>query len=179
MNKGLFFLLILLSFQLNAQHQQKDYRLGLFAEGSAHIGFDLASVIGTNEDREKHLTLGLGAQMGVQPLTWLAISGGFRYSYITPNYHLLGYNIQPYFFIGAPENEDFNFLSFKWGKKQNRNLTSMGNWYGHSIGKIEVGDRRQLGQKMELSLDFYDLGQDKFAFIGFSYAIVLFSNKSL
>lgn len=55
----------------------------------------------------------------------------------------------------------------------------MGNWYGLSIGKIEVGDRRQLGQKVELSLDFYDLGQDKFAFIGFSYGIVLFSNKSL
>lgn len=109
MNKGLFFLLILLFFQLNAQHQQKDYKLGLFAEGSAHIGFDLASVIGTNEDREKHLTFGLGAQMGVQPLTWLAISGGFRYSYITPNYHLLGYNIQPYFLL---EHQKMKILIF-------------------------------------------------------------------
>lgn len=178
----LFLLIPILGFA-----QEKPNKLGVFGSIETNIGFDLGDMIRTSNaktDYEKSqlpsgkFNYGFASQIGFQPLNWFALSGGLRYSYIDPNYHLLYFTVQPYFFLGDPRDEDFGFIFVNYGNKMNQTAARNGGFVGLGIGKIEPLSKR-FGHKFQLYLEDQILDGNGNIFIGLSYGIVIFSNQKL
>lgn len=185
MKKILFFLLIISSAECFAQ--EKSIKLGFFSSVDANIGFDLDDIIRSNQvktDYEKSklppgkFNYGLSGMIGFQLLRWFSISGGLRYSYIDPNYHLVYYKVQPQFYVGNNSDDDLNYLFFNFGNKINETAANDAAFVGIGIGRIETLSKR-FGHQFQLHLDYQNLDSDANVFIGFSYGILLFNNKNL
>ena len=167
--------------------QEKPNKLGIFGTLEVGAGFDLADIIRTNQaktDNEKSqlppgkFNYGFTSQLGFQPLHWFALSGGLRYSYIDPNYHLLYAVVQPSFFLGDPKVEDFLYIYGSFGTKINHTASKNAGFAGVGVGKIEPLNRH-FGHKFQLYLEDQVLEGEGNVFIGLSYGIVIFSNKNL
>ncbi|MEJ8590193.1 hypothetical protein JSO54_02960 [Riemerella anatipestifer] len=169
-----------------AQEKKSD-KLGIFTGVNANVGLDLASILRRNNTNTNNHTLnnsrsdekfayGFASELGIQPFNWFAISGGIKYNYVSDNYHLLYYIINPYIFVTKAEDHDFGYIGLKLGKQFNRSAANDTAYWGLSVGKFDASLYRNLGQKFEISLEGYSMGN---WFIGFSYGIVFYSNKSL
>lgn len=167
--------------------QEKPFKLGFFTSIDANIGLDLGDIIRSNQaktDYEKSqlppgkFNYGLSGMIGFQPLNWFSISGGLRYSFIDPNYHLIYYKVQPQFYLGNNGDDDLNYLFFNFGNKLNETAANTAGYVGIGFGKIETLSKR-FGHQFQVHLDYQNLDRDANVFIGFSYGIILFSNKNL
>lgn len=167
--------------------QEKPNKLGVFVSLEANIGFDVAEMIRRNNARTEYeksqlppgkFNYGFTSQIGFQPFNWFALSGGFRYSYIDPNYHLLYYVVQPNFFLGDPKDEEFAYLFGNIGSKINHTAAENAGFIGLGIGRIEPVNK-YLGHKFQIYLEDQVLDGTGNIFLGFSYGLVIFSNKNL
>jgi len=184
MNKIYFFFLLIPAFLFS---QQKPEKLRFFTILEANIGFDVAAII-----REKQVTseyerqnldpgkfnYGFAAQAGFQPINWFALGTGLRYSFVDPNFHVMYWNVQPYFFINNPKDEDFVFLSANYGTQINRTASKNAKFVGISAGFFEPISKH-FGNKFQLNLEVQNFDGNGTFFIGFSYGITFFSNKNL
>lgn len=167
--------------------QKKPNKLGVFGSVEANIGFDLADIIRTKSAQSQYeyerlppgkFNYGFTSQVGFQPLTWLALNGGLRYSYIDPNYHMLYVTVQPQFFLGDPKDEEFKYLFLNLGQKINKTAAKDAGFVGIGVGMIEPVNKN-IGHKFQISLEDQVLDGEGNVFIGVSYGIVFFSNKKL
>lgn len=181
-----FILFILFSIFAFSQ-EKKSLKLGAFGSLEANIGLDLKEIIRRNNatnDYEKYneppgkFNYGFSANAGFQPLKWFAVSGGLRYSYVDPNYHLIYATAQPYFILNNPEDREFVYIFANIGQQINKTAAEKSGFLGLGIGKIEPINER-LGQKFQIYLDDQVIAGEANVFIGISYGIVIFSNKNL
>ena len=181
------FYLLLLFVSTLAFSQEKPAKLGVFGSLEASVGLDLADIIRTNNaqsDYEKSqlppgkFNYGFTSQIGFQPFNWFALSGGIRYSYIDPNYHLLYAMVQPHFFLGDPKDQDFLYIYGNFGTKINQTAAKNAGFAGLGIGKIEPLNKH-LGHKFQLYLEDQVLDGEGNIFIGLSYGVVFLGNKNL
>lgn len=184
MNK-IYFLLLLIPALAFAQ--EKPEKLNFFGTVEANIGFDVAAMIKekqvTSEYERQNLdpgkfNYGFSAQACFQPLNWFALGTGLRYSFVDPNFHVIYWNVQPYFFINDPKDEDFIFLSANYGTQINRTVSKNAKFVGISAGFFEPISNH-LGNKFQVNLEVQDFDRNGTLFIGFSYGITFFSNKNL
>ena len=167
--------------------QQTADRLGFYTTLDADIGLDLASIIRNTKEKtikEQYAEppgkfhYGFSLLAGYQLLNRFSISGGVRYSFIDPNYHLIYYKVQPNFFLGDPKNQDFMYIFANFGSKLNHTAAKNAGFAGIGIGKIEPLNQR-FGHQFQISLDDQIIDGNATVFIGLSYGIILFSNKNL
>lgn len=184
----LLFLMLAPCQLLFSQGTKENLKLGTFGSLQADVGFDLPSILGkklqTNEyeyrysNQKTYFTGGFSSQIGYQPLNWLALAGGIRYSYISPMFHNLYWTVQPYFFITKPENLDFGYFTLQIGRQFNKTQGLDDNGFVQvGVGKFDVINNHT-AQKFQLSLDV-QLADDSIWFLGISYGITFFSNKDL
>lgn len=180
-------LVLFLSTSLSVFAQKKSTKLGVFTSVDANIGFDLASIMRDNQAQNEYeksqlppgkFNYGFSLLTGYQPLNWFSLSGGLRYSYIDPNFHLLYYKVQPNFYINNPEADDLVYLFANFGAKINHTAAKKAGFVGIGIGKTEPLSKR-FGHQFQLSLDDQIIDGNGSIFIGLSYGIILFSNKNL
>lgn len=188
MKKVLYSLLFFSS--LYYSQNKENYKLNFFGSLQADAGLDLGSILKPNrnntnqtasyyDDQPTYFTYGFSAQAGYQPLNWLAFSSGLRYSYITPKFHNVYWMFQPYFFITRPEDKDLGYLTFDFGKQINKTQgSSNSSFVGIGVGKVDL-IKENLAQKFQFNLDVQAIPEDPIWFLGFSYGIVIFSNKNL
>lgn len=183
MKKASIFSLIFLSFCFNAQEISS--KLGLFGSVDANIGFDVAGMIkqsqATTEYEKQQLkpgkfNYGFSAQAGYQFANWFALGSGLRYSYVDPNFHVVYWNVQPYFFLGNSKSEDYTYISASFGKQINHTASRNAKNYGIYFGKFEPINSH-LGNKFQISLDVQDFDGNGTLFLGITYGLVFFSNK--
>lgn len=167
--------------------QKQSYRLGFFTSIDANVGLDLADIIRTNQAQtefEKEnlppgkYNYGFNLLAGYQPLNWFSISGGLRYSYIDPNYHMLYYKVQPQVYVGNLKDEDYTYLFANFGTKINHTAAKQAGFIGLGFGMVEPLSKR-FGHQFQVYLDDQILDGSGNVFIGISYGIILFSNKNL
>ena len=185
MKKHLFFLLLVFSTFVFSQDYPPRKKLGFFTTLDAGVGFDLASLIRNRQAKTDYevsqvppgrYNYGFSSQVGYQPISWFAVAGGLRYSYIDPNYHLLYFTIQPYFFISDKTDDDFLFISAKYGNKINHTAAKNAGFIGISLGKMEALTNN-LGQYFSVNLEDQVLDGEGTFFVGLTYGLMLFSNK--
>lgn len=185
MKRFLFIFLIIISSSSFAQESPK--KLGVFTSFDVNIGLDLADMIRRNRVQSDYeesqlppgkFNYGISGMIGFQPLKWFAISGGLRYSYIDPNYHMVYWKVEPKFIINDALDEDFGYLFVNFGNKINETNANNASFVGIGIGKTETLSKR-FGHQFQVSLDFQKIDHDTNIFIGISYGIILFSNKNL
>lgn len=185
MNRSLLFFLLV--FSACAFGQEKAQKLGFHASLDANIGLDLADIIRTRQAKSDYeisqlppgkFNYGFSAMAGYQPLSWLSLNGGLRYSYIDPNFHLIYYKIQPNFYLGDPNDEDFLYLFTNFGMKINETAAQKAGFFGIGVGKIEPLSTR-FGHQFQAHLDIQGIDDEALVFVGLSYGITLFSNKNL
>lgn len=181
------FVIVLILFSPLIFAQEKPLKLGVFSTIDLNIGFDLPAIIKNNQAESEYeksqlppgkFNYGSSFMMGFHAVSWFSVSGGFRYSYIDPNYHLLYYKIQPQFYVGNPRDEDFLYLFANFGMKLNQTAAKKAGFFGIGVGKIEPLSKR-FGHQFQISLDNQVTDNESNIFLGFSYGIVLFSNKNL
>lgn len=167
--------------------QEKSYKLGFFSSIDANIGFDLGDIIRTNQAQTQYekdqlppgkYNYGFNFLAGYQAFKWFSISGGFRYSYIDPNYHLLYYKVQPQFYLGNLKDEDYTYLFANFGTKINQTAAEQAGFVGIGVGFVEPISKR-FGHQFQINLDDQILDGNGIIFIGISYGIIIFSNKNL
>lgn len=187
MRKALFLILILSNISVSSQ--TKDYRLGVFGSAQADLGLDASFWFRRNQEknnnnnsssREKrdfHITYGTQAQIGWQPLHWLGIAGGLRYSYISNKYHNVYAMVQPYFFLSPKDEEEKSYITLALGKQINNTQGfSNGGFVQLGIGRIDLMEKH-IAQKIQLNLDVQPAGNNTIIFIGLSYGIVFHSRR--
>lgn len=180
---------LLIFFSLIGSAQQKElYKLKFFGTVQSDVGFDLATVIrkpdqqtglyNAEDQSSMHFSYGFTGQVGYQPVNWLALSGGLRYSYISTKFHNVYWVVQPYFFTSDADSKDFNFLTIFFGTQLNTTQGLRNNrFFGMGLGKFDlVGNN--LAQKIQLNLDIQQ-AEKALWFVGFSYGITVFSNKNI
>lgn len=182
--------IILLFFLFNYTlffSQEESTKLGVFTSFDANIGLDLADIIRTSqaetqEEKDRlppgKFNYGFSALAGIQPFNWFSVSGGLRYSYIDPNYHLLYYKLQPQFYLGDPKDEEFTYLFANFGSMINHTAAKQAGFVGIGVGFVEPLSKR-FGHQFQINLDDQILDGNGNIFIGISYGIILFSNKNL
>lgn len=146
-------------------------KLNFFGIAQADIGLDLGSIINPDTDtggtpkyyyneKPTYFTYGFTAQAGYQPLNWLGLSSGLRYSFISPKFHNLYWHVQPYFFFSPSENKDFNYLTLNFGRQINSTQGRSANGFiGIGIGKFDLAGEN-LAQKLQLNLDVHTTSDD-------------------
>ena len=180
-------LLFFIASSIFLYSQKTTTKLGVFTSLDANIGFDLGSMIRNSKaktDYEKSklppgkYNYGFSVLAGYQPFNWFSVSGGLRYSYIDPNFHLIYYKVQPNFYINDPESDDLVYLFANFGNKINHTAAKNAGFVGIGIGAIEPLSKR-FGHQFQVSLDDQIIDGESSVFIGISYGIILFSNKNL
>lgn len=160
-------------------------KLGAFGSVEVNAGFDLADIIRTknakNDFERRQLppgkfNYGVTSLVGFHPLNRLALSGGLRYSYIDPNYHLLYAVVQPELVLGTLEDENFNYLFANFGQKINHTAAADAGLVGLGFGTVEsLG--KNFGHKLQVYVEDQITAGEANIFVGISYGIILFSNK--
>ena len=185
--KRIFLILLLIISATSFAQDETPKRLGFFTSIDANVGFDLGSIIKNNQANDDYersqlppgkFNYGISAMVGYQPWKWFAISGGSRYSYIDPNYHLIYWKVEPKFIISDALDEDLGYLFFNFGNKINETAASKAGFVGIGFGKIETLSKR-FGHQFQIYLDVQRIDNESPVFVGFSYGIILFSNKNL
>ncbi len=187
MKKFYIFTLILVSAIYFGQ-EKENLKLNFFGGIQTDIGLDLGSIIrkpenpndyySTQDQFPTYFTYGFTAQVGYQPLNWLALATGIRYSYISPKFHNIYWSVQPYFFMNNLRDKDFEYLTLNFGKQINSTQGLSNNGFiGIGAGKIDLMNER-IAQKFQLNLDV-QVADDAIWFVGFSYGITFFGNKNL
>ena len=180
------FSLFILGYSVKAQEKIESQKLGVFTSLEAQLGFDLASIFRQKpadqtydqyfkESKPGKFNYGFTGQIGIHPISWFAISGGLRYSYIDPNFHMLYFQVQPYFFVTPPDEKQFGYVFGTFGTKINQTAANHASFGGVGVGRIEPLGKR-FGQKYQIYLEDQVLDGNGTLFIGISYGIVLFSN---
>lgn len=186
MTKYIVPFLLLAGIFVSAQ-KSENHKLGLFSSIEANVGFDLASIIrdkNAKTDYERSqlppgkFNYGFSGQVGFQPWNRFALSSGIRYSYIDPNYHLLYLTAQPSFFLGDPKDEEFTYIFANASMKINQTAATNAGFVGLGIGKV-IPAANRLGNKFQLYLENQVLDGNSSVFVGFSYGLIFFSNKTL
>jgi len=180
--KRIFFVLVCFSSSLiNAQTGKK---IGFYSTLDANLATDLVGIIQpepktpykTENAEAGKFTYGASALVGYQPLSWFSVAGGLRYSYVLPNFHFIYYKLQTNFYVGSKFEEDLTYIFANFGEIINRTAVESAGFFGFGVGKIEpLGSR--FGHHFQLGLDLQSAGEDAVVFVGFSYGIILFSNK--
>lgn len=159
--------------------------MGWYTTVDANIGYDLADIIRTSLSNEDDIiyenqefgrfNYGFSAQIGFQPIRRFSLSAGFRYSYITPNFHLL-YNVfQANYFINLNQSEDFDYIFLKGGSQMNKSAVDDAGFIGIGYGKIEpLG--KHFGHQYQIFMES-QVHHEGTWFIGVSYGITLFNKK--
>ena len=167
--------------------QEKSNKLGFFSSIDANIGFDLGDIIRTNKAQTQYeidqlppgkYHYGFSAMVGYHPLNWFSLSGGLRYSYIDPNFHLIYFKVQPQVFVGDLKDEDYTYFFANFGRKINQTAAKEAGFVGIGFGMIEPFGKR-FGHQFQVNLDDQIIDGSGTIFIGISYGIILFSNKDL
>lgn len=168
-----------------SQDYQPRKNLGFFGTLETNIGFDLASMFKNSQAKTEYerytappgkFNYGVTSQVGYQPISWFALAGGMRYSYIDPNFHLLYWTVQPYFIINDKIDDDYIYLSPKFGSQTNQSAVNNAKFIGINLGKIEAMGNN-LAQQYAVSLETQVIGGESTFFIGPSYGLTLFSNS--
>ncbi len=187
MNKKLPLIFLLMSIVTFSQ-QKENLKLAVFGSVQADVGLDLGSIIrkpqnpeeyySTTNQHPTYFTYGFTGQVGYQPLNWLALSGGLRYSYISPKFHNVYWMVQPYFFISNPIDREFQYITFNFGRQMNTTQGLSNNGFvGIGAGFYDLVSNH-FAQKIQLNLDV-QTADDAVWFLGLSYGITIFSNKNL
>lgn len=183
--KKLYFLFLLIPTIIFSQ--EKSNKLGFFGTAEANVGFDVGAMIKENQvtseyERQKldpgKFNYGFTTQVGFQPLQWFAMGTGLRYSYVNPNFHVIYWTLQPYFIISSPKDDEFTFISINYGSQINNTASKNAKLIGLSVGFFEP-ITKNLGNKFQLSLEAQNFDGNGTLFLGFTYGILLFSNKKL
>jgi hypothetical protein len=178
------FLLISFCSSLLIFSQEKTSKsvMGFYFNPSAHIGFNLArekEVPNTTQyiqpQPPKKLTYGATAIGGYHFLPNFALGGGFRYSFIDDNFHLLYWVIQPKI-IFSPGDNPF-FVEVNYGKQINNAVVSDAEFWGARLG-IQVSYSKRLSQEGGIVLESHKFDNSSAVFVGLSYGITIFSNKN-
>ena len=182
------FYFLLLIFPTLIFSQEKRNKLGFFGSVEANIGYDVAAMIKesqvTNEYERENLdpgkfNYGFSAQAGYQPLNWFALGTGLRYSFVNPNFHVIYWNIQSYFFVNNPEVEENRvYISANFGTQINKTASRNAKVIGLSVGGFGPVTKN-LGNKFQVNLEVQDFDGNGTLFVGFTYGIAIFSNKNL
>lgn len=121
---------------------------------------------------------GIEAEAGYQLLSWWAVSGGVRYHYMEPRFHLLSYTLGAYFFVTPTEDLSFGYINLKYGQQFNQSLINNAQFIHLGAGQIDISETRpHLAQKLEVFIENHQL-IDSHWFIGISYGITLYRNKN-
>lgn len=181
--KKLKYLLILLSVLGFSQENDKLEKMGLYSTTTMNLGLDLVQMIADRgkSDYERQISppgkfnYGFTSVLGYHLFNRFAFGGGFRYSFVDDNYHLVYALFQSKIYLDDPEEEDPLFLNLNFGKQINRTATNNATVLGLEVGKMEVLNNR-FGHQFSLYLDAQIFEQGTL-FVGFSYGITIFSNK--
>ena len=168
--------------------EKENLKLGVFGTLQTDVGLDLGSILRKPQNPNEYysekdqfptyFTYGFTGQIGYQPLNWLALGTGLRYSYISPKFHNIYWTVQPYFFVSNPKDKEFNFITLNFGKQINTTQGLSNNGFiGVGGGFYELA-RERTAQKFQLNLDV-QVADDAVWFLGLSYGITVFSNKNL
>ena len=84
--------------------------------------------------------------------------------------------ILSYFFINDKTDDDFLFISAKYGNKINHTAAKNAGFIGLSIGKMEPMTNN-LGQYFSVNLESQVVDDNGTFFVGLTYGLMLFSNK--
>jgi hypothetical protein len=103
------------------------------------------------------------------------LAGGFRYSFIENNYHLVYVVIQPKI-IFRPGDNPF-FVEVNYGKQINNAVVSNAEFWGARFG-IQVSYSKRLSQEGGIILESHKFDNSNTFFVGLSYGITIFSNKN-
>ena len=183
-----FYLFFVLNFFCFGFSQEKaNYKLGFFSSVEANFGFDLAAMIKSDRAQTEYekqqldpgkFNYGFTAQVGYQPINWFAIGTGLRYSFVDPNFHVIYFTLQPYFFVGNPKDAEFTYLSLNMGRQINQTASRNAGFIGLSIGRFEPINKR-FGNKFQINLETQSFDGEGTLFVGFTYGLTFFSNKEL
>jgi hypothetical protein len=162
--------------------QEKKQKMDFYFNPSLHVG------LGLNKEKEipnntqyiqqkspGKITYGITAIGGYNFLPNFAIGGGFRYSYIEDNFHLVYLMVQPKF-IFAP-GDRLMYIELSYGKQLNHAVVSDSEFWGGRLG-MQVSYSKRLSQEGGIVLEGHRLGNKNPFFIGLSYGIAIFSNKN-
>lgn len=181
--RKILFLILMLS-NISVFSQTKDYRLGLFGSAQADFGPDISFLFRRDKDShyeddndDFYITYGTQAQVGWQPLHWLGIASGVRYSYVSNKYHNVYAVVQPYFFTSPKDDEEKSYITLALGKQINNTQGfSDGGFIQLGLGRIDLMEKH-IAQKIQLNLDVQPAGNNTIIFIGLSYGIIFHSRK--
>lgn len=186
----LFLFISLLSFikTFSQSDEHKNETMGFYISPSVQVGFNLGNKIKSNQhkdsDNYQHnvapylpndFTYGVSVVGGYQVFRFMAIGTGFRYNYITDNFHLLNWAIQPKFFFGKDDGKVV--LELEYGKQINQSIVSNTNYFG---GKLAWQDSLSKGLNQELGVFLYggNYTLSNTYFVGLSFGITIFSQKN-
>lgn len=189
MNKKYFISLVLFSVLGFAQtSESKSKTMEFYVSPNIQIGYNLNNSVKNkqyqNDEYYQHyvrpylpndFTYGIGVVGGYQLLPFFGIGTGIKYNYISDNFHLLNWVVQPKFFIGKDEQK-FT-IELEYGKQFNHSNISNTKYFG---GKIGYQDSFSKNLNQEFGLFLYN-GNYTFSntkFIGISYNITFFSNRN-
>lgn len=181
--KRLFIFFLLISLVGKAQERRE--KLGFFGSIDANMGIDLVKLIRKNTEEGNTIqtmkpgkfSYGFASQIGFQPLDWFSVSSGLRYNFIDPNFHLLYFTVNPYFFIGDKNSPDYHFIFAKFGNKINRTAVEKAAFVSLGFGKIEPLNEH-VGHQFQIAIEDQILDNSGNFFIGLTYGIVFFSKKN-
>ena len=184
------FLCILIAALVSAQEYPNRKPLGLFSGIDANIGYDLGAIIRTATENTENiydpyqydtrqkpgrLNYGFTYLAGYQPFSRFSFAGGFRYSYVDPNFHIIYALAQANVYLGPLYEEDFQYIFVRGGGMLNHSAVSNAGFFGVGFGKIEpLGNH--FGHFFQMYIESQVLDQGT-AFLGISYGIILFGNK--
>ena len=181
------FYILILFFSSFLFGQEKSKKLGFFTTVEANLGFDLGAIIKesqvTNEYEKRNLdpgkfNYGFAAQVGYQPLNWLALGTGLRYSYVDPNFHVVYWSLQPYIIVSNSKDEEKYYISPTFGTQINHTASRNAKFFGIGVGAFEPV-KNKFANKFQVNVEVQDFDGNGTVFVGFTYGITLFSNKNL
>ncbi|WP_018676175.1 hypothetical protein [Riemerella columbina] len=185
MNKATLSTVLLFVFALVFSQDTKLEKLNFFTSFNVQTGVSANIFLSKNDMNDPYqkpiestFTYGFDAEAGYQPLSWLGLSGGVRYSYAEPNYHLMYYTLNSYFFVTNPSDLEFGYITLKYGKQFNHSLIDDASFLRLGIGKFDNSIYKKLGQKFEIYIEDQMLMEHTWI-LSISYGITINSNKKL
>ncbi|GEM_PF-1727819 len=191
MKPEILLFLFLTTFMVSAQEYTNRRPLGLYTSLDAGIGYDLAAIIRTastdkddiynpnspyySQHEPGRLNYGFTYMVGYQPINRLSLAGGFRYSYVNPDFHILYALAQANVYVGALYDEDFQYIFVRGGGMLNHSEVSGAGFVSVGFGKMEpLG--KHFGHFFQIFIESQHLDRGT-AFLGLSYGVIVFGNS--
>ena len=151
-----------------------------FVSVAGGVGVDggwIANLILNNEHRAElgRFTYSLTAQAGYRLTKRWAISTGGQYAYVTPNFHPIFWKTNALLLLGDTTDQQYNYLSFSYGKQMNSSSGKAISVIGFSFGTGEIINNK-IGHNVNLFLDLYTV-DNPVLMVGAEYRVMLFSKR--